>query len=643
MQTSHPSSARPSGSIARDVALLGASASLLMLLAVGSLLGWRATRAEQLQVTQQALQRTEAVAHMIDAFDAAARESALQAHAGFRSLLPGTLSLADGQLLHDGTVLNNEFAEVDKFHTLTGGVATIFMRDGDGFRRISTSLKKENGERAVGTLLDPASPAWKPVNAGEPFVGRAVLFGKPYMTRYEPVKDSGGKIIAILFVGFDLSAIQASIVKVVNEGQLFETGGLVLIDPKKEAKEALLLAHPNAAGKKLLEVAPQAELLLSATDTPVALPAGALLRGNPADDSQRAVVRSVASTGWLLVAEWSQREALREHWAAMRWLAGLVLGSALLLGLGLRDLMRRRVAAPLAELAVGVHRLADGDLREPMRSGRNDEVGALAKDMEHMRQRFSQALLTVHDSAEAIAHASAEVAAGNADLSQRTEQTASNLQQTASAMTQMNGTVRHSADSAQQADTLAGSASEVAQRGGAAVGQVVATMDQINHASQKIADIIGVIDGIAFQTNILALNAAVEAARAGEQGRGFAVVASEVRSLAGRSAEAAREIKRLIQASVEQVDSGTRQVRDAGATMEEIVRSVRRVGDIVRDISTGAAEQSDGIGQIHLAVGQLDQMTQQNAALVEESAASADSLQQQAQALSGAVANFRLR
>ena len=248
----------------------------------------------------------------------------------------------------------------------------------------------------------------------------------------------------------------------------------------------------------------------------------------------------------------------------------------------------------------------------------------------------------VRQSTDSIAIASAEIATGNNDLAQRTEQTSSNLQATASSMEHLTSTVQHSADNARQASQLATSASTVAQRGGEVVTQVVNTMQQIDASSKKIADIISVIDGIAFQTNILALNAAVEAARAGEQGRGFAVVASEVRALAGRSAEAAREIKSLIVTSVENVESGTALVTNAGATMEDIVQSVRRVADVIGEITAAANEQSAGIAGVNQAIGNLDQMTQQNAALVEESAAAAESLREQADRMKDAVSVFRV-
>ena len=248
----------------------------------------------------------------------------------------------------------------------------------------------------------------------------------------------------------------------------------------------------------------------------------------------------------------------------------------------------------------------------------------------------------VRSSTDNIAVASAEIAMGNNDLAQRTEQTSSNLQATASSMDHLTITVQQSADNARQAASLAASASDVAQRGGQVVDQVVSTMQQIDASSKKISDIISVIDGIAFQTNILALNAAVEAARAGEQGRGFAVVASEVRSLAGRSAEAAKEIKGLIGTSVEKVESGTKLVTEAGTTMQEIVQSVRRVTDVIGEITAAATEQSEGIAGVNQAIGNLDQMTQQNAALVEESAAAAESLRDQAAQLAHAVAVFKV-
>ncbi len=305
-------------------------------------------------------------------------------------------------------------------------------------------------------------------------------------------------------------------------------------------------------------------------------------------------------------------------------------------------LTQRKIVAELARAGEVANAVAGGNLSLEAASERHDEVGDLMRSLGAMTSQLNQSISTVMDSSESIRLASSEIAAGNQDLANRTEQTASNLQRAASSTEQLTGIVRQSADAARQANQLAASASEVAVRGGTVVAQVVSTMDEINASSKKISDIIGVIDGIAFQTNILALNAAVEAARAGEQGRGFAVVASEVRSLAGRSAEAAKEIKILIGVSVDKVATGSRLVADAGRTMTEIVSSVQRVSDIIGEISAASTEQSDDISQVNTTVMELDRMTQQNAALVEQSAAAAQSLREQAQRLAQVVSAFRL-
>jgi methyl-accepting chemotaxis protein len=329
---------------------------------------------------------------------------------------------------------------------------------------------------------------------------------------------------------------------------------------------------------------------------------------------------------------------------SQRMLAGGVMGAliCLLVLVVTAWLTMRSVLGPLQEVKKSLRSIADGDLSAPVPASRADELGSMVDALRDMQKALSGLVRQVRESAESIEVASSEVAHGNADLSHRTEEAASSLQQTASSMEELTSTVSHSADASRQANQLASSAAEVATRGGNVVSQVVATMDGITHSSKKIADIISVIDGIAFQTNILALNAAVEAARAGEQGRGFAVVASEVRSLAGRSAEAAKEIKSLIGASVEGVESGARLVANAGQTMTEIVDAVKRVADIIGEITAATSEQSNGISQVNTAVNHLDQMTQQNAALVEESTAAAQSLKEQSERLTQLVGTFKL-
>jgi methyl-accepting chemotaxis protein len=328
-----------------------------------------------------------------------------------------------------------------------------------------------------------------------------------------------------------------------------------------------------------------------------------------------------------------------------RWFVLAVLGAALLLGVTLavlitRHLLRQLGGEPATAVAVA-RAVAEGNLSTVIHVRAGDSHSLLAW-LQTMQRSLVQAVSNVRQGSEHVATASAQIASGNQDLSSRTEQQASALQQTAATMDVLGKTVHNNADNARQASQLAEGASTVAARGGDVVGEVVQTMKGINDSSRKIADIIGVIDGIAFQTNILALNAAVEAARAGEQGRGFAVVASEVRSLAQRSAEAAKQIKGLITASVERVEHGSALVDRAGQTMQEVVASIRRVSDIVGEISAASGEQNDGVAQIGQAITQMDRSTQQNAALVEESAAAAESLKQQAQQLVQAVAVFKL-
>ncbi len=318
---------------------------------------------------------------------------------------------------------------------------------------------------------------------------------------------------------------------------------------------------------------------------------------------------------------------------------GLVaIGMAAALGLAIT----RSVVRPLGEAVSAAQRVAQGDLTVDLTSRGQDEVAELMTAMQAMQASLSHIVGEVRAGVDAVSTASSQIAMGNTDLSQRTEEQAANLQQTAASMEQLTATVSHNNDTAREASQIAAAAAHAVTEGGAVVAQVVTTMEAISGSSRRIGDIIGTIDGIAFQTNILALNAAVEAARAGEQGRGFAVVASEVRSLAQRSAEAAREIKSLVGGSLERVDEGSRQVADAGRVISDVVERVQRVSSLVSAISAASAEQNSGIGQVGQAVSQLDQVTQQNAALVEESAAAAESLKGQAQRLVDSVAVFRL-
>ena len=316
--------------------------------------------------------------------------------------------------------------------------------------------------------------------------------------------------------------------------------------------------------------------------------------------------------------------------------------ATLAIGAALAFVIARAITQPIVHAMRAARAMAGGDMTQGLHSEGSDEVAQLMQSLESMRQSLSTVVADVRRGSESVASASAEIAQGNHDLSARTEQQASALEQTAASMEELSSQVQHNAGNAREANQLAANASQVAARGGDVVGKVVDTMKEINDSSRRISDIISVIDGIAFQTNILALNAAVEAARAGDQGRGFAVVASEVRSRAGRSAEAAKEIKLLINASVERVGQGTALVDEAGTTMSEVVASIRRVTDMMGDISSASNEQASGVAQVGEAVTHMDHATQQNAALVEQIAAAASSLKSQAGDLVQAVSVFKL-
>jgi methyl-accepting chemotaxis protein len=359
-----------------------------------------------------------------------------------------------------------------------------------------------------------------------------------------------------------------------------------------------------------------------------------------------AVARYVGEQDGYVQLQERQRDAAKQdalqHRHRALWLGAAIALAVVLVGVVLAGLFVRSITRPLGRAVGMADAIAAGDLTQDVHDERGDELGHMLRSLSAMGARLRGVVSEVRSGVESVSSASSEIATGNQDLSARTEQTAANLEETAASMEELTATVTQSADTARQANQLAANAAQAAERGGDVVGQVVSSMQHITESSRKIADIIGVIDGIAFQTNILALNAAVEAARAGEQGRGFAVVAGEVRALAQRSAAAATDIKGLIGDSVTKVDEGSQQVAEAGRTMDAIVQSVQRVSDLVAEITAASQEQSAGIDQVHQAITMMDQVTQQNAALVEEATAATGALKAQAGDLASAVSVFRI-
>ncbi len=601
--------------------------------------------------------KTQLIVDLLDASDkdlrmrAASLAKALQARLAGRFELDPAVTEVNGKpaptLKLDGKVLNMDFSVADQFTQATGAVATVFAKTGDDFIRVTTSLKTDKGARAIGTLLDRAHPGYKATLEGKTYSGPAVLFGKPYITQYDPILDAQGKVVGLSFIGLDYSDYLNQLKATIRGMKIGETGYFYILDARAGANYGNFIVHPVAEGKNLLDTKDSSgreflKEIMERKNGVIHYPWVNKERGETVARDKVAAFTYFAGWQWI-VAGGTYTEEFTGEVRQLRNLFGWVGAALVLLIAGIVYLLiRRLVIAPLAQVGQSAHALADGDLTVQMKVERRDEVGELMEQMNLIGRGLSQVVHAVRQGSESVSTASAEIAQGNADLSQRTEQQAGSLEQTASAMGSLTQTVQHSADNARQASQLAATASEVAARGGQAVGEVVSTMAGIQHASKKINDIIGVIDGIAFQTNILALNAAVEAARAGEQGRGFAVVAGEVRSLAGRSAEAAKEIKALISDSVGQVDNGTRLVGDAGQTMGEIVAQVRRVTDLIGEISAATVEQSSGIARVNDSITGIDQMTQQNSALVEESAAAAASLRDQANRLNEMVSVFKI-
>jgi methyl-accepting chemotaxis protein len=811
---------------------------------------------------------------MVEVRANAMKQEATRLAKTFAGQFPGGVTLEmkgdEALLRHGETVLNANFADVDRFTAASGAVATIFARQGEDFLRISTSLKKENGERAFGTLLGKGHPGYARLMAGESYVGKAKLFGKDYYTGYLPIKDAAGAVIGIWFIGMDITTELAELrdhvkaVKVGKSGYFFvldakpgKDQGVAVIHPAKEGQS--ILGAKDAGGREFIKemigqkqgemfypwanaelgdtrlrekiavfdtiedwqwligggtftdefegLARTMQYLMLAASVAIVLlfigliywlmrtivyrplhdqvlPAFQALSAGRYDNlldttrvdeigmvmqgmetMQNRLGFEVAETkrlneemarikialdgaampmtisderndliymnhaakelwdemapamaerhpgfgaDWLIgkkVADYFNEEESREAYRAelnaprtlevlmaghtlrvtatpVRSASGTYLGRAsqwldrtvelavereiqgLIFAAAQGDFTKRLSLEGKKDffegLAIGLNQLLDttanglaavakvlaslsrGDLTQTMEGDFHGTFGQLKDDTNATVERLKEVVGRIKEATEAINTAAQEIAAGNQDLSSRTEEQASSLEETASSMEELNATVRQNADNARKANELATSSNEIAARGGQMVKQVVDTMSGIQASSKKIADIVGVIDSIAFQTNILALNAAVEAARAGEQGRGFAVVATEVRNLAQRSATAAKEIKQLIGESVDKVEGGAQLVHEAGTTMDEVVTSFQQVAKLVMDITNASREQSSGIEQVTQAVSQMDEVTQQNAALVEQAAAAAESLEEQASGLVQAVSMFKL-
>ncbi|MFH5250497.1 Cache 3/Cache 2 fusion domain-containing protein [Burkholderia semiarida] len=616
------------------------------------------------QLADEAHQRIDdkeqSIRAMVDLFDKALSAEANRSMSLFASFLPADFSLdpartvdiggvAAPTLLAGGQPLDLDYSIPDQFLKKSGAIATIFARDGDDFVRITTSLKKQDGARAVGTKLDRAGPAYAPLVAGRSYTGLAKLFGRPYITQYKPVTDASGRVIGALFVGLDIGAELKLVEDGIRSLKIGDNGYYFVLDASQGPSRGTFVVHPDAAGQRADDTrAPYAQMLAAAQGRL------AYTSTDPAAHDAGPTAKFVSFTTipqwqWLVGGIALDDELL----ATMRATRNrfLMIGAALVAAFAMLFVIvvRRVVSRPLEAAARASERYAAGDLSVRIRDGAaahgsagNDEIGRLVQAVDGIGDGLARIVAQVRNGAADIAHGTVGIAAGSSDIAARIATQASSVEQTAASMEQITAAVQQSAEHAAQANALVADASAAATNGDAAVQRVVATMDDIGRATRRIAEITGAIEGIAFQTNILALNAAVEAARAGEHGKGFAVVAAEVRALAQRSAAAVKEIDALSAESSTTVEQGYRIADAARGTMRDIVARVDQVRTLIGEISAASREQSTGIEQVNLAVTQIGEATQQNATLISDAERAAVALREQAAQLSDAVSVFRL-
>ncbi|HTH62905.1 MAG TPA: Cache 3/Cache 2 fusion domain-containing protein [Paraburkholderia sp.] len=648
-----------------SVGLRLALLSCVLVAAIVAGFTWAFTHSAGMQIRDQVrarvAERNQAIATTIALFDNALNAEVDRTTTLFASFLPSDFTVDDTQKIDiagvatptfkaGDKVLNLDFSIPDQFLAKSGAIATVFARTGDDFVRVTTSLKKQDGSRAIGTLLDRKGPAYAPLMAGKTYTGLAPLFGRQYITQYRPVKDASGRVIGSLFVGVDVTDQMAALKANIGKLKIGDTGYFFVLDASNGPTRGQFIVHPAAVGQHYDDANGPFSQMLNAGSGEIEYESADATLGEHTPSPKLVSFVTVPEWKWLIGGIAPSDEILAGlNETRNRFALGAVV---LILAFAALSVFagRRLVSRPLDTAAQAAGRLAAGDLSVRIsrsgdaagQHGADSEIGRLAHAIDGIGEGLARIVAQVRRASAQMTEGTARIASGSGEIASRIATQASSLEQTAASMEEITSTVQQNADHAMRANTVVTGAADAALDGGRAVERVVATMTDISRASQKIADITGVIEGIAFQTNILALNAAVEAARAGEHGKGFAVVASEVRALAQRSAAAVKEIETLIAESTATVDAGYRIAGEASTTMRDIVARVEEVRTIIGEISSASREQSGGIEQVNLAVTQIGEATQQNAQLVGDAERAAATLHEQAARLTQLVSMFKV-
>ena len=626
--------------------LTGTSVAVLFLVFTFLLSNKASQQLETLAVEDLHNQST-GVQDMVEMFNSSLSEEVESYTRLFSSFLPQPVTIDQAQrreingisvpLLKGGeSDLHENNAIVDDFLTRTGAIATLFVRSGDDFVRVATSLRKENGDRAIGTKLDKASPAFAPALKGETYRGLALLFGKRYITQYQPVKDNNGNTIAILFVGVDITHSWEIMRSKILGRQLGDSGRFYVLDRNNGKNYGNYLFHPSEEGKRPQWDERDLNTVLQQTT-------GTLEQQRPDGHRQMLSWITVPGWNWTVVGE-VDKAALLNDVNTLRnqfLIAGLVL--SLLFAALFVVIVRRWLTRPLRDAIGLASRYASGDLRASLEVKRQDEVGQLIDAINGIGNGLHAIVLQVRESASDIHHGTNALAADSSEISEQINKQASSVEETSASMEQLAATLQQNAASMEEMQSLVNETAREVQKGGITVEEAVATMDAIRTASQRIADITHVIESIAFQTNILALNAAVEAARAGEHGKGFAVVAQEVRALAARSANAVKEIDELTSDTLKKVHEGHTLSNNTRQAMGSITAHMNHINQLVNEINNASHEQSAGINQVNIAMTHIGEATHINAGRVSRSEQTAGTLREKGAHLTEVVRLFSLK